>query len=109
MRPLLGREKLALQSVFPDMDLNAQFTQRLQGDLAGNAFNSADFVVAFLALVHVLSHAAGFQNILGVVDTLPAAMPLWLVQRMQAERERVAGKSRSASGSAVESTDSLTI
>jgi hypothetical protein len=63
-RPLMGREKLALQGVIVDHDLSASFGQPLEGDLAGNAFNAADFTVAFLGVLHALSASAEFSRFL---------------------------------------------
>ena len=60
-RLIVGREKLRLQGIFPDEARASDFSQLLESDLAGNAFNAAEFAAVSLSLLQVLSTAKGFQ------------------------------------------------
>ena len=49
--------------MFPDYGLTESFSSAFEGDLAGNAFNSVDFVVAFLALMSALAESSNFNEV----------------------------------------------
>ena len=87
----LGREKLALQFIFPDAHLSQSFSQRLEGDLAGNAFCGIDFVVALLSSCRVLGKAPNFQPYAEGVP-LGAIHPPWFRERLGFEARAQRGK-----------------
>ena len=83
-RLLVGRERLALQCVFPKHECVQGFSQKLEGDLAGNAFNGCDFAVMLLAMLTVLGAASGFQEHL--TDEPAKRMPVWFKDLIRAQR-----------------------
>ena len=60
-RLLLGREKLALQGVFPDPILAAGFSSANEGELGGNAFCAPNFLAVFASVLYGLGVSAEFK------------------------------------------------
>lgn len=73
-----------MQCIFPPHELCSSFPQRLQADLAGNAFNGTDFLVELVALLVALSKSARFQRLL--TDEPVQPIPQWFCNAMTAER-----------------------
>ena len=87
-RLLVDREKLVLQGVFPDYGLTESFSSAFEGDLAGNAFNSVDFVVAFLALMSAIAESSNFSEVVGAPPKDEEIIVVAkLVGEMKAEKE----------------------
>ena len=88
-RLLVGKEKLALQGVFPTSELTTSFSSSFEGELAGNAFNSVDFVVAFLALMSVLAESSQFGEVVGLfapTDDELQPTPRWIANLLESSQ-----------------------
>ena len=88
-RLLVGREKLALQGVFPNSEFTTSFSSSFEGELAGNAFNSVDFVVAFLALMSVLAESSQFGELVGPfapTDDDLQPTPRWIANLLESSQ-----------------------
>ena len=85
---MVGSEKLALQGVFPDYGLTESFSSAFEGDLAGNAFNSVDFVVALLALMSALAESFNFSEVVGAPpkDEELQPTPPWIADLLESSQ-----------------------
>ena len=96
----MGREKLALQGVFPDYELTKSFSSSFEGELAGHAFNSVDFVVAFLALMSALAESSQFGEVVGLFppkDEELQPTPRWIVNILESSQPQQHAASSSQS------------
>ena len=85
----MGREKLALQGVFPTSELTKSFSSSFESEFAGNAFNSVDFVVALLALMSVLAESSQFGEVVGAfapTDDELQPTPRWIANLLESSQ-----------------------
>lgn len=82
-RLLLGREKLAVQGVFPDPVLCAEFSQANQSELAGNAFCAPNFLAVFASAIYGLGVSSEFEPYLRLA---PSGTPCFPIGNSSVER-----------------------